>query len=80
MVELLDKFNGGELIALVAISGGLLCGTVAIIGDYWHKIQETALKRDMLSRGMTAEEIRVVLDGGSKLTRRELRRQDACHT
>jgi hypothetical protein len=81
MTELLSKFNAGELIALVAVAGGLLipilCGVTAILTDYWHKARELALKQDMLNRGMSAEEIRIVLDSGTKSSRKKCRREQA---
>jgi hypothetical protein len=68
MTDLLSRLNGGELIGLVAIVGGLLVGMVAIVADYWHKIRraeiEGGLKQDMLNRGMSAEEIRTVMEAG----------------
>ncbi len=74
MTDLLSKFNAGEMIGLVAVAGGLLVGMVAIIADYWHKIRraemEGALKQDMLNRGMSADEIRTVLEAGSKSSRK----------
>ncbi|HEV8058286.1 MAG TPA: hypothetical protein VGP68_00305 [Gemmataceae bacterium] len=66
MVELLTRFEPGELIGLVAVVGGLLCGIVAIIAGSWFKMREITLKEEMVNRGMSAEEIRLVLDGGSK--------------
>ena len=66
MVELLEHFNGGELIAILAVGGGLLTGIVAIISGQWHKTRELALKEEMVSRGMSAEEIRMVLEAGEK--------------
>jgi hypothetical protein len=69
MNEFLSRFSGGELIALVAIVGGLICGVLVLAGDYWHRIRKAEinakLKQDMLDRGMTAEEIRIVLDAGT---------------
>jgi hypothetical protein len=79
MPELLSRFNAGEFIGLVAVMGGLLCGIVAIIADYWHKIRrletEAALKQDMLNRGMSADEIKTVLEAGTKSSRKDLRSQ-----
>jgi hypothetical protein len=80
MNEFLAKFDAGQLIALVAVGGGLLCGiicgTAAIIMDYWHKIRRTetaaALKQDMLNRGMSADEIRIVMDAGFKRSKKDL--------
>ena len=54
-----------------------LCGVTAIITDYFYKIRQLELKRDLLNRGMSADEIRVVLDAGSKESRKALR-QDSC--
>ncbi len=66
MVEVLSNFKPGELIGLVAVGGGLLCGIVAIIAGSWFKMREIALKEEMVNRGMSAEDIRMVLDGGAK--------------
>jgi hypothetical protein len=78
MTELLSKFNAGELIGLVAVAGGLLipilCGVTAILTDYWHKARQLALKQDMINRGMSAEEIQMVLDAGTKSSRKNCRR------
>jgi hypothetical protein len=75
MTNLLTRFEPGQLIGLVAVAGGLLCAVVAIVADYWHKIRraetEAALKQDMLNRGMSAEEIRTVLEAGTKRSRRD---------
>ena len=54
---------------LVSIVGGLICGTVTIIAIYLyscHKVNiEAKLKTDMLDRGMSADEIKTVLEAGS---------------
>jgi hypothetical protein len=82
MADLLSKFGPGELIALVAVGGGLLipilCGVTAIITDHFYKLRQLALKQDMINRGMSPEEICVVLDAGSKHSRKALDRQDSC--
>ena len=68
MVEYLSKYTPGELIALVSVAGGLICGTVTIVAVYWHSGRkaeiEAKLKADMLERGMSADEIRIVLEAG----------------
>lgn len=70
MHELLLKMEPGHLIGLVAVVGGLACGIVAIVMGVGLEIRRVelaaALKRDMLERGMTAEEIRIVMEAGSK--------------
>lgn len=82
MMDLLSKFDAGELIGLVAVGGGLLCAIVAIVAGTWQKVRRAeiaaALKHDMLSRGMSADDIRTVLDAGSKSSRHDFRRHAAC--
>jgi hypothetical protein len=70
MHELLSGFEPGEIIGLVAVSGGLLCGLMSIVMGIWHATRRvelaTALKQDMLARGMSPDEIRTVMDAGSQ--------------
>jgi hypothetical protein len=79
MEAFLAKFSAGELIGFVAVVGGLLCGMLAIVMDFWHKIRKAeiaaALKRDMLQRGMSAQEIQTVLVAGLKSSRKDRRGQ-----
>ena len=78
MEAILSKFEPGELIGLVAVGGGLLvgllCGLTGIIMGIWHNARQTeiaaTLKRDMLNRGMSAEEIRVVIEAGTHSSHR----------
>jgi hypothetical protein len=74
MYELLSKMEPGQLIGLVSVVGGLLCGVVAIvmsIGLETRRIElAAALKKDMLERGMSAEEIRTVMEAGWKNSQR----------
>ncbi len=78
MEPLLSKFDGGELIAIVSVVGGLLCGITAIIAGTWAKVRRTeiaaSLKQDMLNRGMSADDIRTVLEAGSKSSRKAFER------
>lgn len=68
MDELLSRLDAGELIALVAIVGGLMIGMVTIVATFWHKIRKAEidkqLKLDMLERGMGVDEIEAVLAAG----------------
>lgn len=68
MYEFLSRFSSGEMIAFVSICGGMVIGLPVVLADIWHRfrVEETAaaLKKDMLDRGMTAEEIKMVLDAG----------------
>jgi hypothetical protein len=70
MAEFLSRFDGGELIAIIAIIGGLFCSVIFFVAEYWYKIRRAELaaklKQDMLDRGMSAEEIRTVLDAGTR--------------
>jgi hypothetical protein len=72
MVDYLSKYTPGELIALVSVVGGLICGIVTIIAIYWyscHKVDVDAkLKADMLDRGMSADDIKTVFEAGSTTT------------
>jgi hypothetical protein len=66
MMQTLSNMNFGEVMGFVALTGGLLIGLVAVAGGLWlenRKVEIAAgLKHDMLERGMSAEEIRLVLD------------------
>jgi hypothetical protein len=73
MHEFLSKFDSGELIGLVSIVGGLLFSLLIIAGSFWRQVRKAEiaanLKQDMLDRGMSADEIRTVLEAGSKSCR-----------
>jgi hypothetical protein len=68
-MELLSRLTSSELIGLTALVGGQICGVVVIVmafGRAVHKTQlEIGLKKSMLERGMSAEEIHMVMDAGS---------------
>jgi hypothetical protein len=70
MDEYLSKFSGGELIAVLAIVGGLICGMIVLLGEIWRRSRkaeiDAKLKTDMLDRGMSAEDIKIVLEAGVK--------------
>jgi hypothetical protein len=69
MMELLSKFDAGELIGLTAVVGGLMCGALGIVMGVGLAIRRVevgaGIKRAMVERGMSAEEIRMVMDSGS---------------
>jgi hypothetical protein len=68
MYEYLARFSPWEMIVLVSIVGGLFVIIFAVGADVWQRVRkaeiETKLKQDMLDRGMSADEIRTVLDAG----------------
>jgi hypothetical protein len=64
---------------------GLICGALGILLGFYHQAQETrraetlaALKQDMLNRGMSAEDIRTVLEAGSKRAGKEAWGRPSC--
>lgn len=81
MSELVGKFDADQLIGLVAVVGAFLCGLPAVILGIWYAIRQAelaaALKQDMLNRGMSAEEIRTVLDAGTPASK-ALRQKNSC--
>jgi hypothetical protein len=82
MTDVLSHFNPGQVIGLVATAGGLLCGIVAIVMVFWHEIRkaeiEAVLKQDMLNRGMTADEIRTVIEAGTHNSRKHSFGEQVC--
>jgi hypothetical protein len=66
MNEFFSRFTSGEIIWIVGIVGGLLWGIACSIGKHWERIRKVELKQDMLNRGMSAEEIKTVLEAGEK--------------
>ena len=70
MSEVLSRLNGGEIIGLFAVVGGLLCAVVGILSGNWQKVRKAeinaALKQDMLNRGMSADDIRTVMEAGGR--------------
>jgi hypothetical protein len=70
MSHVFMNMNYGEFMGFLALGGGLLVAFVAIIGGIWSDVRKkeiaAGLKHDMLERGMSAEDIRMVLDGGKK--------------
>jgi hypothetical protein len=63
----------GHIIGLVAVVGAFACGMVSIVMGIRfasRRIElDAALKQDMLNRGMTAEEIRIVMEASSGTSR-----------
>jgi len=82
MTELLSRFEPGEFIGLVAVTGGLLCGIMGIVMGVWHQVRQaeiaTALKQDMLDRGMSPDDIRTVVEAGLNGSQKALRGYSSC--
>jgi hypothetical protein len=82
MTELLSRFAPGEFIGLVAVTGGLLCGLMGIVMGIWYQVRQVeiaaALKRDMLDRGMSPDEIKTVVEAGSPRSKESLPKYASC--
>jgi hypothetical protein len=83
--HLVDKFGSDEILGLVALVGafacGLILGPLGIALGFYHQAHLTrrtetlaALKQDMLSRGMSTDEIQAVLEAGTTPQERAGRR------
>lgn len=57
--------DGPFVIPVVAILAFALVGIVNALGKVWIKNQTLALKRDMVARGMSVDEIESVLRAGT---------------
>ena len=83
MTEILSKFDAGELIGLVAVAGsllcGLVCGTTAIVMDHLFKLRQLTLKQEMLSRGLSVDEIHAVMDAGTGKGLKKLKSGSTCN-
>jgi hypothetical protein len=66
MREFILDFGPDMFIGLVAVVGGLLIPIIAITGAWIYKHRrlsiEAALKQQMIERGMSADEIKAVLE------------------
>ena len=72
MHDLLEKLGSGEAFHLIMLVVAIVAAIVAIVGIVArciHSIRRdatnAALKQDMLDRGMSADEIKVVLEAGT---------------
>jgi hypothetical protein len=66
MTEVLSKFQPANLIFLAMGAGVVLLLMLMVAAHYWYEAREsenaTKLKLDMLDRGMSADEIKTVLE------------------
>jgi hypothetical protein len=88
MADWLSQYSPKELIGLASVIGGVLFLIIIIVSSHWAGVrraeinahlaeQELALKQQMLERGMSAEEIVLVLNAGQAKTGRAARKKDA---
>jgi hypothetical protein len=68
--DFLTSGDPGVVIPIVTLSLVAACLLAPVVAICWYKIHKNsvaaALKQDMLNRGMSADEIKTVLDAGSK--------------
>jgi hypothetical protein len=62
--------NTGDLFIIIVFGGGILCAIVHVVMDNWRKAraaeQNAVLKKDMIERGFSPDEIvRVIESGGT---------------
>lgn len=66
----LPQPNGGDFAAIMAIAIAALIGIVSVVMSIAYRMHKNklddALKREMLDRGMSAEEIATVLNAGQQ--------------
>jgi hypothetical protein len=71
MTEFFSRVSPSDAIPLFAIGLTFLCLLAISLGGIWYKYRKAdmaaRLKHEMLARGMSAEEIKTVLDAGEKL-------------
>ena len=59
----------------LAVFLALMIPIVAVVGHYWHEVlkhrADNELKRSLVERGMSAEEIEQVMSAGTKRSKKE---------
>jgi hypothetical protein len=70
MSDFLSKLNSDDLCGVLCVAGGLVFGITAVIASIWFKLRKAeiaaTLKQDMLNRGMSADEIKTVIEASPK--------------
>ena len=70
MSEFLSRLNSDDLCGILIVGASLIFGLAAIAISAWIKLRKAEiaanLKHEMLARGMSAEDIKAVLDAGNK--------------
>ncbi len=70
MSEFLSRLSGNDAGLFLFLACCLVLGIASIIGVVWYKLRkaeiDASLKQDMLNRGMSAEEIKTILEAADK--------------
>jgi hypothetical protein len=68
MPDVWSKFDDASIVMLVMVVSVLIFSLFLVVAVHWHKVREsdnaTKLKLEMLDRGMSADEIKTVLEAG----------------
>jgi hypothetical protein len=79
--EMLSRLGNDELFVLMTVAMSAATAVVVVLTVQWRKVRQAeidaSLKRDMLSRGLSAEDILDVLAASNGATRRAERREAA---
>lgn len=72
MFEFFSTWKPGEVIGLVSVVGGVSVAITAIVMGHWSRMRrqdaELALKRDLLARGMSVEEVERAMKASANTT------------
>jgi hypothetical protein len=70
MLAFISQISPQDVIPILTIGGGLIVALISVIAGVLLRVHKTnvsaRLKQDMLDRGMSAEEIKTVLEAGGK--------------
>lgn len=70
MVDLLSRVDGGNLAFIISLAALLLFGLISYYIGVWYTLRrseiEAELKREMIQKGMSADEITQVLNARMK--------------
>ncbi len=70
MGDLLSRLSGEDVAGIIFATGVVVFAVAVVISLCWYKIRKSeiaaALKQDMLNRGMSAEEIKTVIEATPK--------------
>jgi hypothetical protein len=81
MLEALFSHHPEYLIPICAILGGTLVAVITVVAHHWRKVRqgeaEAALKQDMLTRGLSVDEIERVIRASNQDVDRALSDNEA---
>jgi hypothetical protein len=70
MYDIVSNLTGGQLVLLTLVVGAFAFGLILMVFVYLSDVRDSdnnaRLKQDMLDRGMSANEIKIVLEAGAR--------------